>query len=246
MPTLWVQRLARNGLTIRLTEEQANAIARQSAAGATGELRIRTVPIISERFTTTASSEFIIKNPDCAVELRVGLVHELCAILERDQVDVVIGPHSIAEGVAGVSFQDLVDDRIRILCRAEHFLTGSGQPTMDALRQSVWLRHSRDSQLRQQTEAALHEMGIEDFHVGLETDSVARVFEIVATTDLVSTMPMISALPYLEDQLVFLLVDHPSFSRSIGVIRPSGVAHNQNVENFLSGLRRSIGTPARS
>lgn len=52
IPTNLGRRLARNGLTIRLAEEQANAYAQQSAVGGVGELRLGVVPIVAGRFLT--------------------------------------------------------------------------------------------------------------------------------------------------------------------------------------------------
>ncbi len=52
-------RLARNGLAIRLAEEEASVVADQSAKGSAGELRIGAPPIVAGRFITEALSKFI-------------------------------------------------------------------------------------------------------------------------------------------------------------------------------------------
>lgn len=219
IPTNLGRRLARNGLTIRLAEEQANAYAQQSAVGGVGELRLGVVPIVAGRFLTPILAEFSTENPECSIELRVGLVHELRAMLERDQIDLVLGPSSLAHGVPALQCEELTDDRIGILCRSEHFLTRAGHLSVDALKGATWLMHSRGSLLRQQTEAALQAMGVNSIRIGFETDSVTSVFEILAATDMISTMPTVTAAPYLGDSLVFLPMDTPLFSRPLGAIR---------------------------
>lgn len=229
-------RLARNGLAIRLAEEQASIVADQSAKGSVGELRIGAPPIVAGRFLTQSLSRFIQENPSCAVELRTGLVHELRAMLERGQIDVVLGPQSLADPTEGLEFAPLIDDRVGILCRVGHALTRRGGIMPSDLEAQVWLAHSRGSLLRQQTEAAMIASGVTTMQIVCETDSIRSVLEIVAATDLITTMPKATTMPYLEDKLVFLSFDHPQFQRPIGSIRRRDTPSSPVEERFLRML----------
>lgn len=233
-------RLARNGLSIRLAEEEAGIIAGQSAKGAVGELRIGAPPIIAGRFLTNALSEFTRSNPSCSIELRTGLVHELRAMLERGQVDLVFGPQSLTSPNASLEFEHLVDDRVGILCRAGHALAKSSKVLVSDLETQSWLAHSRGSLLRQQTEAAMIASGIKSMHIAFETDSIRTVLEMVANTDLITTMPRATTASYLERELVFLDFDHPQFHRQIGIIRRRNSPENRVEECFLQILDRSM------
>lgn len=227
--------LARNGQAIRLAEEQASVLADQSAQGAVGEIRVGAPPIVAGRFLSSAVAMLIRENPNCVVEMRTGLVHELRAMLERGQVDVVLGPQSLAEPSAGLEFEPLIDDRVGILCRSGHPLLGRSKVMPPDLEAQVWLAHSRGSLLRQQTEAAMTASGVNSMHIVCETDSIRSVLEIVAATDLITTMPRATTEPYLEDRLAFLDFDHPQFHRPIGAIRPRKAKTNP-VETKLLGL----------
>ncbi|QBF33968.1 LysR family transcriptional regulator [Thalassococcus sp. S3] len=239
LPNTLGLRLARNGLAIRLAEEQAEIIAGQTAKGALGELRIGAPPIVSGRFLSDALVRFIKQNPRCSVELRTGLVHELRKMLERGQIDVVIGPESLADPVSGLTFAHLVDDRVGILCRAGHPLRRRRTIMPPDLEAQIWVAHSRGSLLRQQTEAAMIASGLREVHIGCETDSIRSVLEIVAETDLISTMPMATTTPYLEDRLAFLPFDHPRFSRPIGVIRRKDTPQNPAEDSFVSMMAQT-------
>lgn len=230
-------RLSRNGQAIRLAEEQASVVADQSAQGAVGELRIGAPPIVAGRFLSNAMARFIRDNPNCVVEMRTGLVHELRAMLERGQVDVVLGPQSLADPSIGLAFEHLMDDRVGILCRVGHPITKRGKVMAPDLESQVWLAHSRGSLLRQQTEAAMTASGVNSMHIVCETDSIRSVLEIVAATDLITTMPRATTQPYLEDRLTFLEFDHPQFRRPLGTIRRSEEPVNPVEERFLSLLR---------
>lgn len=233
-------RLARNGLAIRLAEEEASVVAEKSAKGSAGELRIGAPPIVAGRFITDALSTFITENPDCQVELRTGLVHELRAMLERGQIDVVLGPRSLADPSEGLEFSPLIDDRVGILCRVGHKLTDSATITPSHLEEQAWLAHSRGSLLRQQTEAAMLASGIKAMQIVCETDSIRSVLEIVANTELITTMPMATTLPYLEDRLTFLEFDHPQFRRPLGAIRRRDTPTNRVEDRFLRMIQAQV------
>lgn len=231
-------RLARNGLAIRLAEEQASILAGQSAQGSVGELRIGAPPIVAGRFLTNALSRFIKENPGCIVELRTGLVHELRSMLERGQIDVVLGPQSLADPAGGLEFLPLIDDRVGILCRVGHPLTARQSIMPSDLEAQLWLAHSRGSLLRQQTEAAMMASGVNAMQIACETDSIRSVLEIVADTDLITSMPKATTAPYLESRLRFLDFDHPQFHRPLGAIRRRDTPSNSAVNNFLKLIEK--------
>ena len=239
-PTGLARRLARNGQAIRLAEEQAGIVALQTAHGSTGELRIGAPPIVSGRFLTDALSRFIRANPHCSVEIRTGLVHELRTMLERGQVDVVLGPSSLADPIDGLAFEELIDDRVGVLCRAGHPLAQRDVIFASDLEAATWLAHSRGSLLRQQTEAAMTASGVRSMQIGCETDSIRSVLEIVASSDLITTMPQATTSPYLLDSLVFLNFDHPQFRRPLGIIRRVPAKPSPTEEKFLALLRSRI------
>lgn len=229
-------RLARNGQSIRHAEEQASVLAEQSAQGAVGELRIGAPPIVAGRFLSSAVARFIRANPNCVVEMRTGLVHELRTMLERGQVDLVLGPQSLADPSDNLDFEPLIDDRVGILCRTDHPLASRKQVMPSDLEAQVWLAHSRGSLLRQQTEAAMTASGVKSMNIVCETDSIRSVLEIVTATDLITTMPRATTASYLEDRLVFLDFDHPQFHRPLGSIRRSGGPYNPIENRFLEAL----------
>lgn len=181
-------------------------------------------------------ARFIRENPNCVVEMRTGLVHELRTMLERGQVDVILGPQGLADQSDGLEFEPIIDDRVGILCQAGHPLTSLRKLMPSDLEAQVWVAHSRVSLLRQQTEAAMAASGVTLMHIVCETDSIRSVLEIVGDTDLITTMPRATTASYLEDKLVFLDFDHPQFHRPIGSIRRTRSPANPVESKFLSTL----------
>ena len=233
-------RLARSGLAIRIAEEQAGIVAEQTAAGSVGELSIGAPPIVAGRFLTKALARFIKENPNCNVELRTGLVHELRLMLVRGQIDLVIGPQGLADPADGLDFDPIIDDRVGILARVGHPLSRRKNIMPADLEAQVWLAHSRGSLLRQQTEAAMIASGVKSIQIACESDSIRSVLEIVADTDLITTMPKATTQPYLEDQLVFLDFDRPQFHRPLGRIRRRETPESQVEQGFLRMLLAMI------
>ncbi len=135
-----------------------------------------------------------------------------------------------------MNFEPLIDDRVGILCRTGHPLTSRKRVMPSDLEAQVWLAHSRGSLLRQQTEAAMSASGVKLMHIVCETDSIRSVLEIVADTDLITTMPRVTTASYLEDRLVFLDFDHPQLHRPLGSIRRAGSTATHIENRFLATL----------
>lgn len=236
VPTALGLRLAQHGLTIRVAEEQASAYSSRAATGAAGELKIGAPPIIADHFLSLRIASFVRDNPESHIELRVGLVHELRTMLERGQIDLVVGPRNLAEHVFELTFEPLVDERVGIICRLGHPLLSLKGIGPRELERQYWIAHSRGSTLRQQTEGALVAMGLEKIHVAVETDSISSVLEIVASTDLISTMPREATQGLLRDRLTFLAADHAQFSRPMGIIERSSGPPNTVRSKFIELL----------
>ena len=223
------------GLSIRIAEENAANLASQTNQGSIGELRIGAPPIVAGRFLTKPLASFIKENPLSSVMLKTGLVEELRTMLERGQIDIVLGPQSLADPQSDLQFLPLIDDRVGVMCRIGHPLGGHkiGAKALEAYR---WVSHSKGSLLRQQTEAGLMASGLKQTQVAFETDSIRSVLEIVAETDLLAPMPRITTAPYLEDRLQFLNFDQPLFHRPVGIIRRKASDLNQMEQRFLKIL----------
>jgi len=236
IPNKLGQTLARNGLAIRLAEEQAEIAAGQSAVGAQGELRIGAPPIVAGRFLSTILAKFIKSNPNCSVEIKTGLVHELRSMLERGQIDAVLGPQSLADPSDALQFEHLIDDRVGVLCKAGHELTQRKTIMPNDLEAQSWLTHSRGSLLRQQTEAAMIASGVASIQVVVETDSIRSALEIVSETDLITTMPRATTSLYLKQELVFLDFDSPHFHRPLGLVRRKDTPDSGIEQSFFDHL----------
>lgn len=230
-------RLARSGLAIRLAEEQAGSIADRHATGVIGELRIGAPPIVAGRFLTDPLSIFIQSHPQCSIHLRTGLVHELRTMLERGKIDVALGPQSLISANKDLEFTHLIDDRVGILCKRDHKLVRQKKIIPKDLEEQIWIAHSSGSMLRQQTEAAMIACGVTTIQIGLETDSIRTVLEVVSNTDMITSMPRATTSPYLEDKLVFLNFDHPQFKRPLGAIRRKDTPVTPVESDFLKQLR---------
>ena len=233
------RRLAQNGIAIRMAEEAASVVANQVSTGATGELRIGAPPVLAGQFLTPAIADFIAENPNCSVELRSGLIHELKSMLERGQIDLVFGPRSLAEPNEGLEFEFILDERLGLMVRNGHHLANRKSLSVVDLESQSWLMPSRGSQLRQQAELALVAAGVSTIEVKCETDNIRSALEIIERCDLVTPMPIQSISPYLKDRLVFLNFDHPQFTRPIGSVRRRNALPNTTEEVFLAQLRSS-------
>lgn len=237
IPNEVARRLAQNGIAIRIAEEAASVIANQVSKGVVGELRLGAPPVLAGKFLTPALARFMADNPNCAIELRSGLLHELKAMLKRGQIDLVIGPTSIADPSEKLVFEHILNDRLGILARTGHPVVRRSNVSAAELENQPWLMPSRGSQLRQQAEMALLASGVEKIQVKCETDNIRSALELVENSEMLTPMPRQSIAPYLLGKLEFIAFDHPQFTRPVGAIRRrnSSVALTEQV--FLKSLK---------
>lgn len=196
-------------------------------------------PIVAGRFVSDPLSQFAIENPDCVIELKVGLVHELRTMLDRGEIDLVIGPQSLIHSDSGLVFEHLIDDHVGILCRSGHELTEKSEILASDLEVQKWLVHSRGSHLRNQTEAAMMSSGVQQIQIGCETDSIRLALDMVAATDLITTMPRATTQPYLKDELCFLPFYNLKFERPLGIIQRANMPKNKVTDLFACKLVQS-------
>jgi DNA-binding transcriptional LysR family regulator len=235
------RRLAQNGIAIRDAQETASVVAAQISKGAMGELRLGAPPVLAGKFLTPALAEFMNKNPNCSVELRSGLLYELKSMLGRGQIDLVIGPRSIADPNEGLEFEFIMQDCLGILARQNHPIISLSNLTATELESQAWLMPSRGSQMRQQAELALLAAGVSSINVRCETDNIRSALELVEESDLITPMPRKSIAPYLENRLAFIDFNHPQFLRPVGAIRRRNTSINRIEEVFLEGLKLAFG-----
>ena len=231
------KRLAQNGIAIRIAEEAASIVADQVSKGATGELRIGAPPILAGRFLTGTLAAFMTKNPNCSVELRTGLLHELKSMLDRGQIDLVFGPKNLVDPNDGLEFEFIMDDRIGLLCRKDHLLAGRANILASDLEAQPWLMPSRGSQLRQQAELGMIAAGVSSAQIKCETDNIRSALELVEQSDMITPMPIRGIHPYLGDRLTVLNFDHPLFVRPVGAIRRRNLPVNRVEEIFLAEVK---------
>lgn len=231
------RRLAQNGLTIRIAEESASIVADQISKGAVGELRIGAPPVLAGRFLTGPLASFMSANPNCSVELRTGLLHELKAMLERGQIDLVLGPKSLADPNDGLAFEFVMEDRLGLLCREGHALAARASILAADLETQPWLMPSRGSQMRQQVELAMVAAGVSAIQIKCETDNIRSALELIEQSDMITPMPIRGIESYLRDRLTFLKFDHPLFARPIGAIRRRNLPVNRIEEVFLAEVK---------
>jgi len=163
-------------------------------------------------------------------------------MLERGQIDVVLGPQSLADPNDALRFDPLIDDRVGILCRVGHDMTTRKSVMASDLESQQWLTHSRGSLLRQQTESAMIAAGIVSIQVVVETDSIRSALEIISQTNLITTMPRATTAPYLENNLVFLDFDSPHFHRPLGAVRRKDTPDSDVEKKFFDCLLKAVRT----
>ncbi|MCB5946033.1 LysR family transcriptional regulator [Acidocella sp. KAb 2-4] len=231
-PTDLGLKLAKEGLTIRQAQEIASVYLDSMKAGFAGRLRVGAPSGIALQLLSPTISLFVSDYPDVFVDLSVGTTDELSGKLESGQIDLVIGPLSMADRWHGLKTTKIFDDSLGIVCRKKHPLMEKKQISIKDLLNFGWVAHRNGSPLRLQTEEVLEAIGLRDVKFAIVSQTADCIYPLISYCDLLSTMPRWSHAGLTPAPVSFLNFDHPLFERPIGIIR------RQNME--LSPLLRSF------
>ncbi len=234
-------KLARQGMIIQSAEAAAGLYADLSYKGETGTLLIGAPPTLASYLLPGIFGQFLTEHTEIKAELRVGLIHELRALLIQGRINAVIGPVRLADQADNLVAHDLIEDRVGILCRTGHPLTKVPKITAQTLETQRWAAHSRGSYLRYQTDQALAAIGVRELNITIETDSVEVAFDIVRQSEIVTTMPRLPSQPQLQaGDLTFLEIENPLFERTIGYIHRRSSDLSRAEEKFIQFVKQKL------
>ncbi|MCZ2723160.1 LysR family transcriptional regulator [Marinomonas sp. 15G1-11] len=234
-------KLARQGMIIKSAESTASSYADSIYKGETGTINIGTPPTIAHSLIAEILGRFLTAHPEVNAKIRIGMVHELRSLLIQGQVNIVIGPISLADQIDQLIATDLINDRVGILCSSNHPLTHYKNITPEILEAQRWALHSPGSLLRFQTEHALASFGLRELDIALETDSVDVAFQVARHSNIITTMPIFLSQTQLAiGGLAFLDIDNPLFTRPIGYIRRVSKTPTRVETKFIEFLKAQL------
>ncbi len=236
-PTALGSELANHGRSIRTATEQITEIADRYASGQQGEIRVGAPPFHSQRVATGFIASWLQSHPDVRIVLRNGYAPELLELLVAGDLDLIMAPVDVIEGIPNLIIERLTEGENVIVCRAGHPLLSVNRITPEMLSQARWITHARGSLLNRDTRAALTAVGVDYIDLpAFESSSASAMNAVMMNSDMLTVLP---------DLIAGNLVESGGYAvlpfRLPGPYRPFGyVTHEARQNPALIAFREGL------
>ena len=106
-PTALGEELASYGRSIRATTQQISDLAGRVATGQQGEIRVGAPPFHSQRVASGFIAGWLERHPDIRIVLRNGYAPDLLTQLVEGNLDIIMAPVDVIEGIPNLIVERL-------------------------------------------------------------------------------------------------------------------------------------------
>lgn len=219
-------------------------------AGLSGRVAVGAVLTPSTTLLPVAVIALKARQPRVHVSIMVDTSKPMIQLLQKGELDLVLGRVLDSESAAQLSFEPLTDEPHCLVARAGHPLAGRGDLSLPELALQSWILPPGGSILRDRLTALFLTAGLDQPQQAVETLSLPVVTSLLAQSDMVSALPVELARPYLDTGLLTVLdVDLGLRMDAYGIVTRRGHQLSPGAELMLTCLReevrrRGIGAPA--
>lgn len=195
-----------------------------------GRVRIGATAVLGSLDLPAAMAAFHRSYPDVSLTLRVGLVADLCAALDADEIDLVLGP--LHEDLEGYVSRPLAQEGLVLVTSAADASHARGAiRTLAAVRDRPFVCLPSGSGLRAILTAEAARLGFEP-RIEFEASTPASIRDLVAAGLGVALLAESAARAPGPPIGIHDLADGPRHP-PIGCVRPAGRAASPALEAFL-------------
>jgi DNA-binding transcriptional LysR family regulator len=211
-------------------------------SGLRGRLRLGTVPGALPQLLAPALAEFKRRHPRVAVSVLVETSDVMIALLERGEVDLVLGRPTERHSDEELAIEPLLGEPQVAVVRSGHPLLAQAAITLDDLVRWPWVLQPPGSPQRSRFEAALREAGLHARLDITETASTVATTVLLEASDMAAIMPASLAAHYARlGVLQVVPLELPLRVPSIHLITRRHRELSPAAEGFAGVLRGSIG-----
>jgi DNA-binding transcriptional LysR family regulator len=207
-------------------------------SGLRGRLRLGTVPGALPQLLAPALAEFKRQHPRVAVSVLVETSDVMIALLERGEVDLVLGRPTGSHSDEELAIEPLLEELQVAVVRTGHPLLAIAHPTLEDLVRWPWVLQPPGSPQRSRFESALREAGLHARLDITETASTVATTVLLEASDMAAIMPASLAAHYARlGVLQVVPLDLPLRVPSIHLITRRHRELSPAAEGFARALR---------
>jgi len=219
----------------------------QTALGAQGQVAIGAVVGSLPRLTSPAIAALLARHPRLAVAVTVETSATLVPVLERGELDLVVGQVPAHAPADDLQFETLTDEPIEVVVRGGHPLLGRRRTGLADVAGLAWIVPPPGTPLRARFEAAFRTAGLEPPRRCVETASTLLATSLVLQGDMLAVLPRDVAAHYRGGEgapLTALRLRFPADVGTIGIVTRRRVRLSTAAAALVDALRAQAGALA--
>lgn len=230
--------LKRHAARIHVQLQDATAEVTSLGSTAQGTVAIGAGPSWLRRLLPEAVASIMVHSPAVHIDVIGGFDDVLLRALRARELDFVVLELPSAEDAADLQLEKLTTDRLNVLARIDHPLAGKRKVSLTSLLEYPWIMSPKNTRPQQRLNAIFVAAGLPPPTIRIETDSVAFLLRIVASTDAL-TFTVSSTTKMLEARgTAMLTVPEMTVERDAGIITRRDGWLSPAAELTITELRR--------
>lgn len=209
--------------------------------GRVGRVRVGTVmaptPVLMAETVRTLKRD----HPHLNLSIQVDTSDMLLPLLERDQLDLVLGRVPEGWDAGHLHVEQLVDERLALVVGCDHPLAGEACPTWAALVTYPWILQPMPSPMRVLMDRVFEDAGVPPPQSTIETAAILMTLAMLPGSDLVAVVPMAVAEFHSRMSMLHVLpVDLPRRLGPYGIVTRAGRRPSPSTLLLIDTLRQCV------
>ncbi|MBT3915105.1 MAG: LysR family transcriptional regulator [Rhodospirillaceae bacterium] len=188
-----------------------------------------------------AIASFLAERPKVGLRFEVRPMTELMAMLRQGSLDLFVGALAIERPPEGVETTILLDERMAVLAGPQHPLTKKRKLKYSDLAEYPWLLTPKDTELRQQVDAAFMDIGLTNVEIAVETVATAALMPLLEHGNYLTIHSNYLLAPDIKAGKLVLLMDNVAGTRrSLAAFHRPAIEMTPLIGSFIDHLKNFV------
>ncbi|MGO4306717.1 LysR family transcriptional regulator [Cupriavidus sp. RAF12] len=207
-------------------------------SGKTGRVRVGAVMAPTPGLLAGVIRDLNRDHPRLEIAIQVDTSDLLVPLLERDQLDIVLGRVPEGWDSSGLAFEQLDEEGLAIVVGPQHPLCKRRRPSFAELTHYPWIMQPRPSPMRALIDRSFEDAGVAPPPSTIETAAVLMTTSLLADSELIAVLPA-SVAAFYEGlgALTVLPLPLPRKLGPYGIVTRRGRPVTASMSVLLDALR---------
>ena len=202
-----------------------------------GHLVIGSTSLPAAYFVPEAIASFLEQRPKVRLRFELRPMEELMTMLRQGTIDLFVGALSVDSPSEEIETTILLDERLAIICGAQHPLAKKRKWKFEELADYPWMLSPKETELRQQADAAFLDIGLTNVDVAIETVATVTLMPLLTRGNYLTLHSKYLLSPDIDSGKLVVLSDKvPASRRSLAAFHRSKNEMTALITEFVDHL----------